>query len=326
MVHRRRAEPRLEPVALPLPAGGLPLRAAPAESARRDRRSPEYEILDTGVFDQDRYWVTEVTYAKSDDAAELLIEIRVTNAGHDAEHAARAADRVVPQHVVLGRLRSRQARAEAERTNRAPSTSTTRSSAARAPRGHRVGRDRPQAAVLRERDQHTRLFNCASVTPYPKDGINDHVVSGAADGEPRAGGHQVRVWYTLTVEPDGTAIIRLRLRPDGRTSNRSGDFDLLFDQRKAEADEFYRALTPPPRALTRRGSCARRSPGCSGQAVLPLQRGDLAGRRPGAAGAAAGPPAERNGRWRNFSPSTSCRCRTSGSTRGSRPGTWLSTA
>jgi hypothetical protein len=48
---------------------------------RRDWRSPEYEIMDTGVFDDDRYWVTEVTYAKSADAAELLMVISVTNAG-----------------------------------------------------------------------------------------------------------------------------------------------------------------------------------------------------------------------------------------------------
>src|ERR1700733_7886943 len=67
------------------PQAAFPYEALRAESARRDRRAPEYEILDTGVFDQDRYWVTEVTYAKSDDAADLLIEIRVTNAGPDAD-------------------------------------------------------------------------------------------------------------------------------------------------------------------------------------------------------------------------------------------------
>ncbi len=68
-----------------------------AESARRDRRTPEYEILDTGIFDQDRYWVTEVSYAKSDDAAcalrrMLVDEQPARTPGHDP----RAADRVVP--------------------------------------------------------------------------------------------------------------------------------------------------------------------------------------------------------------------------------------
>jgi hypothetical protein len=59
------------------PQAAFPYDQLIQESARRDRRSPEYEILDTGVFDQDRYWVTEVTYAKSDDATELLLQIQV---------------------------------------------------------------------------------------------------------------------------------------------------------------------------------------------------------------------------------------------------------
>src|SRR6201999_3759846 len=67
------------------PQGAFPYDQIRTENARRDRRAPEYEILDTGVFDQDRYWVTEVAYAKTDDAAELLIEVSVTNAGPDAD-------------------------------------------------------------------------------------------------------------------------------------------------------------------------------------------------------------------------------------------------
>ena len=89
-----------------------PQAAFPYDQLRRRTRAgtgaaPEYEILDTGIFDQDRYWVTEVTYAKSDDAAELLVEITVTNAGAGRRHDPRAADRVVPQHLVLGRLRAK---------------------------------------------------------------------------------------------------------------------------------------------------------------------------------------------------------------------------
>ncbi len=67
------------------PQAAFPYEQLRAENGRRDRRSAEYEILDTGVFEQDRYWVTEVTYVKSDDATELLIEIKVTNAGHETD-------------------------------------------------------------------------------------------------------------------------------------------------------------------------------------------------------------------------------------------------
>jgi hypothetical protein len=66
VVPRCRAEPRVEPVALPLPAGGLPVRGAVEENARRGKHDPEYELLDTGAFDDDRYWVVEVDYVKAD--------------------------------------------------------------------------------------------------------------------------------------------------------------------------------------------------------------------------------------------------------------------
>ena len=58
-----------------------------------------------------------------------------------------------------------------------------------------------------------RLFGSAAVTPYPKDGINDHVVSGAATVNPQQQGTKCAFWYTLTVRPGESATIRIRLRP-----------------------------------------------------------------------------------------------------------------
>ncbi len=162
------------------PQAAFPYDELRAESARRDRRAPEYEILDTGVFDQDRYWVTEVTYAKSDDAADLLVEITVTNAGPGRRHDPRAADRLVPQHVVVGRLREAGHAGSRERHGRRWRRGERRRHRppvprrARAARRHRVGRDRAHAAVLRERDQqpaalrlpvgHARTRRTASTT------------------------------------------------------------------------------------------------------------------------------------------------------------------
>ena len=70
-------------------------------NAHRSRTEPEYELLDTGAFSGDRYWITEVHYAKAG-PDDLLMAIQVTNAGPEAETAPCAAHRVVPQHVVLG--------------------------------------------------------------------------------------------------------------------------------------------------------------------------------------------------------------------------------
>src|SRR6266568_9483766 len=66
------------------PQAAFPYEKLRSANATRDRRSPEYEILDTGIFDHDRYWITEVSYAKAD-PTDLLITIKVTNAGPDAD-------------------------------------------------------------------------------------------------------------------------------------------------------------------------------------------------------------------------------------------------
>ena len=66
------------------PQAAFPYDNLRLENSRRDRRSPEYEILDTGIFDLDRYWITEVRYVKAD-PADLLMVVTVTNAGPDAD-------------------------------------------------------------------------------------------------------------------------------------------------------------------------------------------------------------------------------------------------
>ena len=85
MVRRRAAEPRVQPVALPLPAGRVPVRATSwTENGRRGKHDPEYELLDTGAFDDDRYWIVEVDYAKAG-PDDVLMAVRVTNAGPEAD-------------------------------------------------------------------------------------------------------------------------------------------------------------------------------------------------------------------------------------------------
>jgi hypothetical protein len=96
-----------------------------------------------------------------------------------------------------------------------------------------------------------RLFGSAPLTPYPKDGINDHVVSGKATVNPDRTGTKAAFWYEVTVPAGGTAELRLRLRPtpaqapSGPANAPLGtQFDQVIAQRRAEADEFYAELTP----------------------------------------------------------------------------------
>ncbi|HET9079757.1 MAG TPA: hypothetical protein VFO01_04480 [Trebonia sp.] len=226
------------------PQAAFPYDQLRQESARRDRRAPEYEILDTGVFDAGRYWVTEVTYAKSDDASRLLLRIKVTNASQDA-----GTIHVLP----TAWFRNTWSWDGSEKPSLKLSTGAS------VDIGHPflgplelladAASDGTAAKALfcENETNSLRLFNAAPVTPYPKDGINDHVVSGAPTVNPRQEGTKCAFWYTLAVPPGQSVTVRLVLRPREATgtSNPFGtDFDRVMRQRKAEADEFYRSLTP----------------------------------------------------------------------------------
>jgi hypothetical protein len=222
------------------PQAAFPYDQLRLENSRRDRRSPEYEVMDTGVFDDDRYWVTEVKYAKSADAAELLMVISVTNAGPDAGtlHVLPTAwfrntwswDENEPKPILKG---SGDSTVSIEH----PFLGSLELVAANASDG-----TAPEALFCENETNLARLFGCAPETPYPKDGINDHVVSGQPTVNPAQAGTKCSFWYKLTVAPGATAEIRLRLRP--ASAGNGEDFDEIISQRQAEADEFYRALTP----------------------------------------------------------------------------------
>ena len=216
------------------PQAEFPYEDLVEENARRGKLDPEYELLDTGAFDDDRYWIVEVDYAKAE-PHDLLMTVRVTNAGPEADTlhvlptawyrntwafglddvkpALRSggASRVVTDHPFLGRLEL-------------------------------VGEGTPTVLYCENETNAERLYGSAPAAAPPKDGINDHVVSGA-DTVATDAGTKAAFWYALQVEPGETATVRLRLRPAAE-SDPWADFDRVVATRVAEADEFYAELTP----------------------------------------------------------------------------------
>ena len=73
----------------------------------------------------------------------------------------------------------------------------------------------PQLLFCENETNLARLYGSDPVTPYPKDGINDHVIGGAATVNPVGTGTKCAFWYQVTVQPGQTAELRLRLRPAG---------------------------------------------------------------------------------------------------------------
>ncbi len=112
------------------PQGPFPYQDLIDTNAARNRRQPEYELLDTGAFDDDRYWIVEVHYAKAGSGRPADDDLG-DQRGPGRRHPARAADRLVPQHLVLGRLRQagpRRGRGQRAPARR-PSASAIRSAA-----------------------------------------------------------------------------------------------------------------------------------------------------------------------------------------------------
>jgi hypothetical protein len=233
------------------PQAAFPYEDLRAENGRRGKHDPEYELLDTGVFDHDRYWVTEVWYTKAD-PTDLLMTVRVTNAGPDADsvHVLPTAwfrntwswDADAPKPVLA-------AAAGSAITVEHPFLGTLELLADAGPDG-----TNPLPLFCENETNLARLYGAAPTTPYPKDGINDHVIRGAATVNPDQRGTKCAFWYRLTVAPGETAELRLRLRPAGVAPGKPGPpaatfgtgFDQVVKQRRAEADDFYAELTPAP--------------------------------------------------------------------------------
>ena len=215
------------------------------ENQRRGRGAPEYELVDTGVFDGDRYFDVFVEYGKVD-SEDLLMKITVANRGPEA-----AAIRVLPtiwfRNTWAWGGRSRRGRFEA----RPP----VRGSATIAAETMRYGRrwlyaEGEPALLFTENETNAmRLFGIAGPL-YAKDGIDEAVVHGRADAvNPARTGTKAAADYALTVPAGDSVSVRLRFSPRGpedfAEASPFAAFDDTMAARQREADEFYATVIPP---------------------------------------------------------------------------------
>jgi hypothetical protein len=233
------------------PQAPFPYAALVDENGHRGFADPEYELLDTGVFDDDRFFSVEVAYAKHD-PDDLCMQITARNHGDgpaplhvlphlwfrnvwswghsDEKHASvprlRVADggaALVLDHPRLGRWQA----------------------TAADPAGAAVGR----WLCVENETNVARVFgdeaaaSTPHVTPYPKDGIGDHVIDGLPTVAPDGEGTRAACWFAFDVAAGATVEVRLRLqRVDGRAGRVPdlGDgFASVLARRRDEADEFH---------------------------------------------------------------------------------------
>lgn len=223
-----------------------------AENARRkatDPRAPEYELIDTGIFDEDRYFDVEIAYAKAG-PADILARITVTNRGPDphaitllptlwfrntwswAEGSEKPALRAVADGVV-----------EAAHSALGPM---------------RLIAEGAERLLFCENETNIRrLFGAEGGPAHPKDAFHDFVVRGDAGAVNPAGeGTKAASVHRRTLAPGGSCTLRLRLTHDAAATTIGADFDATFAARAAEADAFYdealpKNVSPERRAIMR---------------------------------------------------------------------------
>ncbi len=217
---------------------------------RRNRNDMEYELLDTGVFNEDRYFDVFVEYAKAG-PEDILVRITATNRGPDA-----ADLHLLP--TLWFRNNWSAWIAESNRVARKPNLRQIKAPAgvsAVAVSHSELGEfvlscegDTPLLFTENETN-HQRLFGQPNESPHVKDGINLCVVQGNQGAvNPERQGTKVAAHYRFNVRAGETQVIRLRLSktsPDQKCKPFEKQFDEVFANRLREADEFYKSVTPP---------------------------------------------------------------------------------
>ena len=258
------------------------------ENARRSRAQPEYELLDTGVFDDDRYWQITVDYAKAG-AEDIVVRVRARNAGPDA----------ATLHV-LPTLWFRNTWAWKEGASRPQMRLEQGVIVADHPElGRRTLTGEPGVpALFCENETNTKRLWGYDGPAFPKDGINDHVVNGAATVNPGLTGTKAAFHHVIAVAPGETATLTVRLSDSETTVN---GVDAVIDARLREADRFYAALTPgdagPDEAAVMRQAFAGM---LWGKQFYHLDMGRWLDGDPAQPKPPAGRGEIRNGSWRHF--------------------------
>ena len=262
LLSRFHADPFVHEVAVQISARGVPVRTISIQSnARRTRQDYEYELIDTGVFDEDRYFDVVVEYAKSS-PEECFVQITVTNRGPET-----AAIHVLPTLWFRNTW------------SWWPGPEKPILTAAKAPRGTSlVAASHPELGArwlycdgapsllfTENETNNARLFASPNATAFVKDAFHAFVVNGDTDAvNPAQAGTKAAANYRLEVGAGQSVSVRLCL-----TDTPAADAICGVRHRRSPPGARRRTSSiaparPSPRARIRPRSCARPLPACSG--------------------------------------------------------------
>ena len=217
------------------------------ENRRRGKLQPEFELLDTGVFDDNRYFDVTVEYAKAD-VEDILIKITATNHGPEA-----ASIHLLPTVW----FRNRWSWGNNNDPKPIARNASTKGNTVVELEHFMLGRRRlycegtPELLFTENETNSERLFNSANASPYVKDAFNEYLIHGKHDAlNPAEAGTKAAAHYERTIGPGESATVRLRLTNHEKAFGR--EFDQTFSSRVQEADEFYETVIPSDLSLDAR--------------------------------------------------------------------------
>jgi hypothetical protein len=210
-------------------------------NAARTRAEPEYELLDTGVFDGDRYFDVFVEYAKAA-PEDILIRISAVNRGPQAAtlHLLPTLwfrntwrDGIDAHRPVLRRAWASAAACAVHAEHELLGTR------------HWYCEGAPELLFTENESNNARLFGTGNLALFVKDGIGEHVVNGLADKvNPHGAGTKVAARHVLELAPGETRVLHLRLTDSATDAPFGEAFHAAFAARRHEADAFYDSIVP----------------------------------------------------------------------------------
>jgi hypothetical protein len=224
------------------PQAEFPYQQLLDENRRRTKNDPEFELLDTGIFDENRYFDVQVEYAKAS-SEDILIKISVSNRGPQS-----ASLRLLPT-VWFRNTWAWHGNKPRPHLSKAEGNESLINV-----HHHRYGKrwlycEGTPELLFTDNETNTRkLFASADGPRFAKDGINDYVVHAEREAVNPAGtGTKASADYKLRVAAGETMTVKLRLtdkQAAGAENPLGPEFDRIFAARVREADEFYAEVIP----------------------------------------------------------------------------------
>jgi hypothetical protein len=226
------------------PQNAYPYDELVSTNKSRSRTEMEYELLDTGVFDEDKYFDIFVEYAK-DSPEDILIRISAANRGPET------ADLELLPTLWFRNTWSwseEKPRPSLKKLAAIEGISVIEASHEELGKRYLYCDGEPSLLFTENETNNKRIFGTPNRTPFVKDGINEFIVHEKHDAvNPQGTGTKAAARYRMRIGPGETKVVKLKLTTNAPA--KAGPFGMRFDEimstRIREADEFYKAITPP---------------------------------------------------------------------------------